>query len=337
MELKRYFAVRGADKFFRGHMVLAPFQLDNIVKYNKQSEIFTAIEYYYDKNTVAGSCLSFDIDFDGQLALAHETAKKISTQLDRLNIKHDCFFSGSKGFHIVVPTLIHGEKSYQLCKAIKRTSFNYEGVDEHIYKEKALFRVEGSINFKTSLYKTKIAIHSDIQTILNQSAIKQEIVTRVEMIPNPNLVTLINKAIPLYKELIAYRPQSNTTTNFDVPICIKRMWEDKDPPRDRWHITIYTLVKAMYSAGLTQDEITDNFDSHDFWSSICTDGYNRRSYTKIISSLAKSNKLAVGCKNGLGAEAMKHYCSDLCPFILDSGNIWSLYVKDNSNTAVRSI
>jgi hypothetical protein len=334
MEFKRYFAIRDGSKFFRGHMVVAPFQINKLLDYNQQAEVFTAIELYYSPDDIAGSMLVFDIDFADDLQQALDTARLVSSKLNALNITHDCFFSGNKGFHIVVPTIIYGTKAHMMCKAIKLTSFNIAGIDDHIYRERSLLRCEGSINFKSGLYKTKIAIHDTLDNILKLSAIKKTVVINQTTIPNPNITTLINKAIPKYIELTTYKQSDKMSSSFDMPICLRKMWADKDPPRNIWHTSIYTLVKSMYNSGMTQDEITNNFDSHEFWSSISGDGYSRRSYTKIIKSLSNSSKTSIGCKNGLGAEAMKHYCSTLCPIVMDKENIWSTIVEGNSKPTV---
>lgn len=332
----RYFAIRNTDGFFRGHMIVSPSQISNVLYHNADAEVFTAIELYSGKE-VFGSPICFDIDFEDNIEMALATSRKISKSLCDIGIKHNTYFSGSKGFHIVIPTIVLGHDSHLLIKAIKKTSFDLDGVDEHIYRERSLFRCEGSINLKTKLYKTKVNILDSLDDIKSISSTKKEVVLSECYINNNNIRPLINKALPAYKAM-KYSATKERVIDaiFDAPICIRKMWEDKDPPRHIWHNIIYTIAKSMLLSGMHTDDIIDAFDSHDFWGSISSSGYNRRSYTKVILSLARTEKTSIGCNSGLSSHSMKHYCSMLCPII--NKDLWGLYEKgkgkekeDNSN------
>lgn len=104
--------------------------------------------------------LPFDID-DGDIGKAHERAK---TLINRLQSRYDvdpaylmCFFSGSKGFHVLIPEpLIGMYASTKLPGALKEMAkeimqgLDYDG---SIYEHLRIFRVTNTVNSKSGLYK----------------------------------------------------------------------------------------------------------------------------------------------------------------------------------------
>ncbi len=329
----KYYAIVGSDGYFQGHMVAPLFNINNVFELNQSRELFTSVEHYNNRNSIAGCPLAFDIDFDGNLDKAYATAKTIRDKLFRFNIDNNIYFSGSKGFHIVVPCLITGSNAHIMAKAIKKTYFDIDGVDEHIYKNKALFRVENSINKKTGLRKIKIVGNETIDDIKKLAETKRKATATIDIEYNTNIRTLINGSYQKYKELTSFTTQSTSASSFSVPLCIRKMMDDTDPPRQHWHSIIYTIAKAMLADNIDQEDVIRWFDNHNFWGCISSDGYTRRSYTKVIRSLSCSSKLSVGCKTGLGAESMQYYCSKLCPCI--GGTAWE-YIsgKAISNTNI---
>jgi len=310
----RYYALRGSeDGYFHGHRVIAPHQIDSLISHNLEAEHFAGIEYY-DGDKVVGSLLSFDIDFDGNLERAYYTAVQVGNVLQSFNIRYLCWFSGGKGFHLVVPKMILGDKVHILSKAIKRTFFNFAGVDEKIYRVKSLFRLEGSVNKKSGLYKIPVDLAWRLEYIKEKAKTAIPISYSIELDDSIDLRVLIDGARTLVESLSVRERLFEGDDEYEPPLCIKKMWADDDPPRDKWHDIIYTLSKHFYNMGYESHEIVDMFDEHEFWGSLCGYGYTRRSYTKVINSLARSNRRGIGCKTGTSADCMQYYCSRLCHF-----------------------
>lgn len=312
LESKRYYSFRGEDGYFRGHSIMDMGQVAVLSHYNKQAEHFAAIEYYDQDNRVIGSPLSFDVDFEGNLNMAYHVTKMLCDRLTEFGLKYKAWFSGGKGFHVVVPKIIEGDKAHTIAKAIKRVYFNIKGVDEKIYRVQSLFRVEGSVNAKSSLYKIPIDPSWTLDYILKKAEEPIPLNFNLEIDESIDLLPLVNGSKHMFDMLQVTERHDAYDSEYETSLCIKKMWADDDPPRDQWHSIIYTLVKHFYSSGYNSHEITEKFDEHPFWSSICTSGYNRRSYTKIINSLGRSTKHGIGCKNGASAECMRYYCTPLC-------------------------
>lgn len=75
------------------------------------------------------------------------------------------YFSGSKGFHILVPAVTLGIKAHDLLNLEYKSFAKYadtftlhQSVDRAIYDNKRLFRISGSVNSKTGLYKVPLRL-----------------------------------------------------------------------------------------------------------------------------------------------------------------------------------
>jgi len=118
----------------------------------------------------SGQCYSkyIPIDIDStNLVEALDSSKKLLLNLKKqyefnLNLL-PVFFSGAKGFHIMLPTNLFGIKpSKDLDKIFKRIVENFipeeTVVDTSIYDKTRLFRINNTINSKSGLYKIALSI-----------------------------------------------------------------------------------------------------------------------------------------------------------------------------------
>lgn len=121
----------------------------------------------------------FPIDIDDvDLNRALKTARLL---LEKLQVKYDieldylrCFFSGSKGFHIMIPaSMFNCYPSDKLPAVFKKMAgILLEGIpyDSKIYDTVRLFRLSNTINSKTQLYKIplypKEILHLSLEEIL---------------------------------------------------------------------------------------------------------------------------------------------------------------------------
>ena len=145
---------------------------------NKKIEQFTGDKYMtiysYDSkdintcNFIAPLYLDFDID-----DLEHNYSKlirdlkiviyRLKTELCLEERDIEIYFSGAKGFHIIIDHRILGfEPSRTLNKDLKTIALYFKAstftkcIDTGIYDYRRLFRVPNTINTKTGLYKVPI-------------------------------------------------------------------------------------------------------------------------------------------------------------------------------------
>ena len=300
----RRFHILGIDGIRRGHDIVPPSSLHKIAKFiGSKEELHLSNERYNKDHTLAGCPLSFDIDCDS-IYKALGIANRISNGLMNLNIKHIAYFSGSKGFHIIVPKLIAGQDASKRCQQIKKTFLNSIHLDDMIYGSKSNLRAEGSYNSKSGLYKKHVGLGWSIEKIKHSCSTFSGIKIEPEFDNSIDLRAIENSIVV---QRAAYREQS-IESYIDLPPCINKMFADIDPPKGMRHSLIYTYCKAMLASGKSVSDIVNMFNAHPFWRSY---GGN---YYSIAMSVSNSGKNYIGCKSGYSAPIMRHYCSPICWF-----------------------
>ncbi len=135
---------------------------------------------------------------------------KIKLFIDHLNINHDIpidycriFFSGSKGFHVLIPTSYFGMKPSKLLhkvvgKIVERIADKIVPYDTSLYDKNQVYRLQFTKHSSTGLYKTPIDYN---ELNLNISSIKDLSRTKRIDFPFPSYPVHISpELIALAKE-----------------------------------------------------------------------------------------------------------------------------------------
>ena len=158
--------------FTRNHFIDISQLNNNIKQYD--GDVYSTVYRYDSKdqntaNFIAPLYLDLDIDdiennfnkIKQDLALVLRRLKTVFYLSDK---DIELYFSGSKGFHILVSHNIFGfEPSRDLNKQLKKIAVDLKTytvnktIDTKIYDNKRLFRIPNTINHKTGLYKVTIS------------------------------------------------------------------------------------------------------------------------------------------------------------------------------------
>lgn len=147
---------------------------DTIKQYNFKDTYSTIYEYdnkdQSKANFIAPLYLDLDIDdlendFDKLKVDLFLLIRKLKTMFYLSEDNMEIYFSGSKGFHIIIPHEIFGfEYSRDLNIKYKTLSLELnsytitKSIDTRIYDNKRLFREPNTINSKTGLYKVQVSL-----------------------------------------------------------------------------------------------------------------------------------------------------------------------------------
>lgn len=206
--------------------------------------------YVFDKKdrtdgTRYYSPLYFDIDGDISTDEGYESLKmavlSLASALNmELRVKQNelkFYFSGSKGFHVLIPPTVLGVKPHTklniLYKAfvlyMQQRVLNGDLIDTRIYDNKRLIRFPNSINSKTGKYKIPISYH-DIRTLTRDelltkaSAPKPEISSSSEL--NPEAAARFQESLRKLVEKSRHkdvRKYDLPTEAQKLPICMKEV------------------------------------------------------------------------------------------------------------------
>lgn len=143
-----------------------------INRYNFEDTYSTVYEYDNKEQDKANYIAPLYIDLDaGHLEKDYEKLRrdvlllirKLKTMFSLNDNNIQVFFSGSKGFHIIIPYEVFGfeyskdiNNKYKLLATELKSYTITKSVDTRIYDNKRLFREPNSINSKTGYYKVQI-------------------------------------------------------------------------------------------------------------------------------------------------------------------------------------
>lgn len=183
--------------FTRNYFIESKELKNNLNKYD--GDIYSTI-YKYDStdqntaNYIAPLYLDLDIDdieinflkVKQDLLLVMRRLKTVFNLSDK---DIELYFSGSKGFHILVSHTIFGfEPSRNINKQYKKIAIDLKtytvnkSVDTKIYDNKRLFRIPNTINHKTGLYKVPIT-YDKIKEMNNFEELKKYASSKKPMMP----------------------------------------------------------------------------------------------------------------------------------------------------------
>lgn len=261
------------NKVFIRNIIVESGKINEIRKRFNNTDCYTTA-YKYDSQDIATANLYGDFYLDLDYMLKSDTDLKIiqsdlrialSTLHNLFNIPYEyirVYFSGSKGFHIIVPSIVFNITPCNNLNLYFREVANYineytkyKTIDLKIYDRVRLLRLDNSINSKTSLYKIQLdldfAKNCTYQELCNKAR-------KPQLFINNNKPTIIKDAAKKYAEIIGnmqVKINRNKIRNssFELPICIKNMLESEAPEGSRNNTSV-TCASALLQHGKSFDE-----------------------------------------------------------------------------------
>lgn len=252
---------------------------ENIIN-NFKSDIYCTI-YKYDNenidscNFIAPLYLDLDIDniednYDKLIRdlkiLIHKLISEFHVEQNDIQI----YFSGSKGFHIIISEDIFGFKPGRtLNKDLKKIAVYLKAytltkcIDTKIYDYKRLFRINNTINSKTGLYKVRI-LYDDLIKMSYEELIEYASEPKdIELNrysynekANESFINLIEKIDKRDKEKINIKVAKEYIKKKELLPCVKYILQNGSPNGQRNNSTI-ALANSLFQIGYNQDEVIE--------------------------------------------------------------------------------
>lgn len=252
----------------------------------------------------------FDIDRDDLLDAYEDTVQLVRDIKHELDISPVVFFSGSKGFHVLIPYMIVHGRCNEIARVIA-SKFS-RNIDTSIYRNKGLIRVVNTVNTKSGLYKINVTeiIGLGLDLIL-RCASKPSVSKKINFISSDELDEHVKIAVdnlPSHTRPESYPPIAANLFE-EMPPCISKLWNVDKLSVGTIHNSIYILVNFMYRRGIAQAELLNLFSSHASYKTADD------KYIKIINSIYRNGSTAdVGCVSGIHAEFLRDRCDSPCWF-----------------------
>lgn len=208
----------------------------SIFRYNEEHK-----KQYKEKGSVAGikdtvtDVLLWDFD-STDLEVSRKDAVELCTRLiEKYNVDPnniECYFSGSKGFHIVLP-LSNEINAKQFRQAVMQIGGDLK-IDPTVTHSQALIRLENTVNQKSGLYKIPL----DIDELLTLS------IDRIkELAKSPREDFKINVSpvsLPAYLFAVKEKEKKETKVTGVLDLTKKpRGWQDY----------VYSILEGNYKSG----------------------------------------------------------------------------------------
>jgi hypothetical protein len=283
----------------------------------ENKDVFTSICLYSEPNNESAFiCPIFaDIDSDDRAGARESCLILCEMIMDRIGVPQDqleIYFSGNKGFHVVVPCEVfrpfHSPYILSLYKrmAEKAEQAGVRSIDRGVYTKKRIWRLPNSINSKSQLYKIPLFFEE-----LRDMSINRILELAKEPRPEDSFVVYqtCERAVRWY-ELAIQRVEKHirrsaargASTNFKagwrIPPCVKAIEEAEVPDGIR-HQTYLSLARFYGWIRMHPDEAVERIERIDARNQI----RDPKSIPRIVS-WGNAHCGFPGCED----PALKRYC-----------------------------
>jgi len=143
--------------------------------------------------------LLIDLDSHTDLPGVYEDAKRICAGLDKLKASYQLWFSGGKGFHVIVPTSQFGFEPTADEGILKRMAEAITGgspfFDASIYNKTRVFRYPNTFNQKGGRYKIRFEEQTVLEELLHYASLSSYPEHKIL----PNNLPLCSALVKLYE------------------------------------------------------------------------------------------------------------------------------------------
>jgi hypothetical protein len=284
------------------------------------TDVFTSICRYEKPNWQSDFIvpLFFDIDSPGNLNAARENTlilcELIMTRLELDSDVIQIYFSGYKGFHVVVPCDVFNptpsEFTFELYKRMASNA-QKQGVlfaDTSVYTGRRLWRFANSINSKSGLYKIPIfhkeLLHLSVENLMELAQQPRNEENLCTAAPNQHAIDWYKYAISCMAKIKdnQHFKTAASATNFKhgwrTPPCIKNMQQNTLPDGIR-HNAYLSLARFYSWINMHPQEVEEKLLLLDQKNPISDTGSIQR-----IINWALAHPGFAGCEN----EVLKRFC-----------------------------
>lgn len=316
-----------AMKFFawidqRGYMCgqkLVPLRAVASMRQTLQGLQTFATVQTYDSDGAAMYCPLY-ADLDGEPAQALYDAQYIVYLLGEMtNVIPDIYYTGNKGYHIVIPHKVEGTH----CHLVAKHFFNYLAaaiptLDQRVYTEHRLFRLPNSAASRPGYFKIQLT-KRELMGLTPQQIEQMAEAPRQDQINEYDGSQLNDEFFRVLKTGVEKIPrwageeyvQYATSLGEEMTPCMARMIETP-PEKGTRNQTVALIARLMKKSGLSLADTSALLLSKPHFADFERE---ERGVSQAVSGIYKSKRPAVlGCKIGNDASLMKKFCDPICWF-----------------------
>jgi hypothetical protein len=264
---------------------------NHFVRYDDQPAITAWRSQYQNRDIYATVCrfdqpnrnsrflcpFFLDIDADNLSVACEETIRSCTLLQDHLDItdaSFEIYFSGQKGFHILIPLSVFGNPEEtnligiweQLARRLARE--NLPHLDLGIYQSSRILRLPNSIHSRTGLYKIPIEFKAlkdwGLDYVLETAKTPSDEDSLAIPEESPKAAAWLRKAMEWqqHRGTNHGQPSQGFTTGRQIPPCVQTIESTTIPDSTR-HRTYFILARFYAWIGLTPEDIIRRIETID--------------------------------------------------------------------------
>jgi hypothetical protein len=319
----RYFAWKEGG-YWRGQQLLTPGQIRVLVReLENRHELFATIQHYDDTARIVGCPVYADFDHK-DATLAHVQAEVqafVFRTASELNVIPKIYFSGNKGFHVIIPYPVLHEQCHALVKeVVMRLGGDLKSLDKSVYRPRAMFRLPGSPASRVGFYKTQLT-HEELFHLKAEHIVEMARTPLAREIQECDIAKIQEDTIEEWlKDAETRLPQWDDTKERQAlqPMltpCLQHFLE-KGVDEGGRNKSVFILAKFLKASDVRPEEAEKLLLKQSHIAQWDRDGEAR--VHSIVSSVYRSrHETRLGCRKGADSEIMQAHCSRYCPFSPD--------------------
>ncbi len=322
-EIYKYFAWKERG-YWRANELLSVPQIRSILNSLEwRKEVFASIQNHDEHGNILSGPLWFDLDGHPDVVLK-EARHFVAACEFVVNVTPRIYFSGGKGFHLIIERVIEHPRVHELVQDFAREMApSLTTLDPKVYRTRSMFRIPGSPASKLGYYKIELT-RAELFT-LSYDAIRQ-LAQRQRFIDTDHdpstldeetfdaWLAIATTKLPVYDKLEKVEHLARSV-DMEITPCIATMLTRPAPEGER-NATAFTLARFFRSCELDEDSCRQIIMAQPHWEQFEVEG---REVSKVLRSVYRTKGQShLGCRGqSQTAEIMRSYCASPCPFRQD--------------------
>lgn len=318
--IHKYFAYKIGDQWRMNDLLSMDQTRALLGSLGWKKEVFASVQDYDEFGNIVACPLYFDLD--GGAAI--DDCRALVAACEYLvNITPRIYFSGNKGFHLIIERKLEHPRCHELAKNFaQEIAGAYRTVDYSVYRTRAMLRINGSPASKPGAFK--IELHRTELMSLTYDEIKDLARTQrfIDTGHDPSKMNddQINSWLALTEPTL---PKYNLDTlagaakdvGLEMTPCLRTILTTEAPIGSR-HSSAFLLARFLKQCGVDLQSAISTLLSLPHWKAYDSTAGEVRS---ILTSTYRSRSPALlGCKSDSdGAVLMRSFCDELCPIRAD--------------------
>ncbi len=308
--------------FWRGHRLVTLSQVEIMMKALPGREVFATIQTYDKDSNIVGCPLYFDID--GPLGESQRVARLVVWQLQRMfGVVPYIFFSGNKGFHVILPHTITHERCHDVMLEIVKEHFDHPLIDRRVYRPRAMMRLPGSTASREGYFKIRISLDQlnnmsadEIRNLAKERRVFWTEPPDMSKLDEGTMAECLDSATAKLPKITSATFQERAQDlDQDMTACLRTILCDGVTSGAR-NQAIHVLARFFKQCGVPKATaislIMENVSYQEAEA-------EERGVSKVVNSTYTSTQpQRVGCRAGKDRTLLKSHCDQLCHFNEDN-------------------